>query len=248
MLYELIRLLSFRDFKISHDANLSTLQLAHDGFYKDSKTRRILCFSCGEEFQFQLMNDLTESAHNPNCRRHELNRPVQDRSRGLNFEVPPGYFKPDLNPGSDRGQQSSLDAEHPDRNDSGGSEGEQNSAHDSSTQHWNNIPVKHEVSQTLDNTHITQVSPEHTETSAYVGESSSLMQESSQTNSATENGHVSDHPVLDLSYVSYPQFSTRVARLATFINWAPTHSHRPEDFAEAGFFYAGALNLPHPQV
>ncbi|CAG5135829.1 unnamed protein product [Candidula unifasciata] len=59
------------------------------------------------------------------------------------------------------------------------------------------------------------------------------------TNEVAEEGAVGGILPLNLDAAAYPHFSIEAVRRKSFTDWSPQHTHRPEDLAVAGFFYAG---------
>ena len=45
--------------------------------------------------------------------------------------------------------------------------------------------------------------------------------------------------LLNFTEAIFPMFANRIARLNSFVNWNPNHSHKPDDLVKVGFFYAG---------
>lgn len=44
-------------------------------------------------------------------------------------------------------------------------------------------------------------------------------------------------------YPEYPLFSSRAARVNSFINWPENKQPKPEQLADAGFFYTGVQDI-----
>jgi hypothetical protein len=83
------------------------------------------------------------------------------------------------------------------------------------------------------NSHSTISPSSHTTCSATTASTSTISDQRKE--KAKESSQVSNLPDMDIGMISYPQFLTKHARLATFRGWNKNH----HDVAESGFFQKG---------
>ncbi|BFZ25247.1 hypothetical protein BsWGS_28286 [Bradybaena similaris] len=267
MNFEEFRLSSFDLINFPKDDSSFVTNLAKSGFYFVSPTVQIICFGCGNKYERSQDSSASsaDSFHHPQCTRHESNKPLDQSIQGLNPDALAEYFiqngsltpylcskilpsvadsseeftpknvakagpvsdlqlaTNDYSSGYESGGFQQVESEreaHPDT---------QRSANDSNT---GDVEEQSEP----DRSHLILTSA----TRCPVRFGSALSRYAEVRGDATaEGGAVGGIPILNLDSASYPQFSTEAVRRKSFTVWNPRHSHKPDDLAAAGFFYAG---------
>ncbi|CAG5129521.1 unnamed protein product [Candidula unifasciata] len=228
MRYEVLRLQSFKHARLDDLGHVSVILLAEVGFYFDHITDRVLCFSCGYEYLRQFSSILRDIVHESTCQRHELNKSIRDTTFGLTPDVIQQEqlaVGQQIN-GHDFSSVDSFRERLPSNN---------GTLHDSPNTHPNQITLNNEQQQYRSTIQDPQSRDRLTLSPCTTTPQTTYY----QAGTVTERQSASGHPALNISSVSYPHFSTRQARIATFASWSPAHSHRPDDFADLGFFFTG---------
>lgn len=239
---EVWRLQSFKDESHLNNVKVSVILLAREGYYLDHDTGKILCFSCGYEYSNQFSSTLHEIVHAPECRRHRFN---QSFRKGASCPTPDAL----QDQVTSRHQNNEQDVAHlmnrhqNDEQDIPNAGDVQElftptngSVHNSINGHSNQELLNNEQQQNRNTTQHPQNEDRSRQSPSNTTPKTTTF---SQAQAGTARESASEHSTLNISSVSHPHFSTRQARIATFIGWSPAHSHRPDDFADLGFFYTG---------
>lgn len=239
---EVWRLQSFKDESHLNNVTVSVILLAREGYYLDHDTGKILCFSCGYEYSNQFSSTLHEIVHAPECRRHRFN---QSFRKGASCPTPDAF----QDQVTSRHQNNEQDVAHlmnrhqNDEQDIPNAGDVQElftptngSVHNSINGHSNQELLNNEQQQNRNTTQHPQNEDRSAQSPSNTTPKTTTF---SQAQAGTARESASEHSTLYISSVSHPHFSTRQARIATFTGWSPAHSHRPDDFADLGFFYTG---------
>ncbi|BFZ25250.1 hypothetical protein BsWGS_28289 [Bradybaena similaris] len=267
MNFEVFRLSSFDLTNFPNDESSFVTNLAKSGFYFVSSTRQIICFQCGNKYE--RSHDSSASSvdrfHHPQCTRHETNKPLDQSIQGLNLDALAEYFiqngsltsyhPPNILPSaaefSEKCTSKNVPKDGPisdlrqatSDNSSGYESGgfrhvkSEREAHLDSQRSANDLNTGDGREQSEpDRSHLILTSA----TRWPVRFGSALSRYAEVRGDATaEGGAVGGIPLLRLDSASYPQFSIEAVRRKSFTDWNPRHSHKPDDLAAAGFFYAG---------
>ncbi|BFZ09504.1 hypothetical protein BsWGS_12542 [Bradybaena similaris] len=269
---EVLRLQSFKDDRHLNNVKVSVILLAREGYYLDHNTGKILCFSCSYEYSNQISSTLHEIVHVPGCQRHKFNKSFRKGTSFLTPDVledqvasgqqnneqgiaNAGDVHERLTPTN--GSVHNLVNGHSNQ-ELLNNEQQQNRA---ITQHPQNEDRHRQSPSTTDRrrqspstTDRRRQSPSTTDRRRQSPSTTDRRRQSpstttpktttfSQAQAGTARESASEHSTLNISSVSHPHFSTRQARIDTFTGWNPAHSHRPDDFADLGFFYTGEADL-----